>query len=412
MKTVDRAQVLHGRIDDRTPSGRRHDLDWLRVLAVLALIPFHSARVFDAFDNFYVKNPVKNGPLSWGVIAFLSPWHMPLLFVLAGAATWFALEHRSARGYAVERIKRLLIPFLFGLLIIVPPQTYLARWLRGRPVSLGSYWTLKGDLSGYTGNWTPAHLWFIAFLLVFSLLALPLFVRWRRRVPGARWLLVAMPLVLVIANELPSPNDGPQNPWYSFALFVGGFLLVADERTERLVHRAWRPLLVVAILTMATAMVVWHTGANDRWADKSALDIGFSILEQVNVWVWVLGLLGVGHALLNREHRVLRYANQAAYPFYLLHQTVIVAVAYVVVHWSLGVWPKFAIIVVTSLALTVAIYEFVVRRTRLTRFLFGMKPSGAPLLDRRVVKGLSPAGPGGPSRVPSAAPSIEQATAR
>jgi hypothetical protein len=157
--------------------------------------------VFDGFDNFYVKNPVRSEPLSWRIVAFLGPWHMPLLFLLAGAATWFALDRRSAGTYAAERVKRLLIPFVFGILVIVPPQALLARWFRGGEFSLAEYWTFKGNLSGYTGNWTPAHLWFIAFLFVFSLVALPLFIRWHRHPLHARWLLFAMPLVLVIANE-------------------------------------------------------------------------------------------------------------------------------------------------------------------------------------------------------------------
>ena len=360
-----------------TPGVRRHDLDWLRVMAVLLLVPFHSARVFDVWDDFYVKNGRTSGGLTWGVIAFLEPWHMPLLFVLAGAATWFALGHRSAGGYAAERAKRLLIPFLFGVLVIVPPQTYLAQWSHGID-SVRSYWDFSGDLTGYTGGFTPAHLWFIAFLFLFSLGSLPLFVRWHRRPIGARWLLFAMPLILALTNSLPTPEDGPQNPFYSLALFIGGFLLVADPRAERLIHRAWRPLLATAIVTMTTVLLVWHSGVQDSWADDSAIQNGFRLFVQVNAWVWVLALLGVGHALLNRENRVLRYANTAAYPFYLLHQTVIVAVAYVVVRWNLGHGAKYAAVVLASLALTLAIYEVVVRRTNATRFLFGLKPRTRP----------------------------------
>jgi surface polysaccharide O-acyltransferase-like enzyme len=357
---------------------RRYDLDALRVLAVLLLIPFHSARVFDVFDPFYVKNPETSEGLSWAVVAFLNPWHMPLLFVLAGAATWLALGHRGPKAYAGERTKRLLIPFLFGVLVIVPPQGFLASHFRGSHVSvasfLGDYWTVEGDLSGYTGSWTPAHLWFIGFLFIFSLVALPLFVRWHGRQIRTRWLLFAMPLVLLLANELPAPNDGPQNPWYSLALFVAGFLVVADEPTERAVHRHWRPLLAAAAVTMTTVMLVWSSGADGGWRNGSLLDIGFSLFEEANTWIWVLALLGAGKALLGTPIRGLRYASEASFPGYVLHQTVIVAVAYVVVGWDLGAWQKFATMVLASLAITLMLYEAVVRRTNTTRFLFGMKP--------------------------------------
>src|SRR5436190_8266694 len=254
----DGSSIGHG-----SPSTRRPYLDWLRVVAVALLIPFHAARVFDVFDPFYVKNAQTSGVLSWSIVAFLNIWHMPLLFVLAGAATWFALERRSSGRYAGERCRRLLIPLLFGLLVIVPPQAYVARLARGRGVSVGSfladYWGVHGNLSGYTGNWTPAHLWFIAFLLVFSLVTVPLLSRWRREEVRARWLLFTMPLVLVLANDLPAPDDGPQNPWYSLALFVAGFLLLADPRVERAIDRAWRPLLAVAGVGTLVTMAVWRS---------------------------------------------------------------------------------------------------------------------------------------------------------
>jgi glucans biosynthesis protein C len=357
---------------------RRYDLDALRVLAVLLLIPFHSARVFDVFDPFYVKNPQTSDELSWAVVAFLNPWHMPLLFVLAGAATWLALGHRGPKAYLGERTRRLLIPFLFGILVIVPPQGFLASRFRGSDASVGGflrdYWTVEGDLSGYTGSFTPAHLWFIGYLFIFSLVALPLLARWRGRPLRARWLPFAMPLVLLAANELPAPNDGPQNPWYSLALFVAGFLLVADQRAERAVQRHWRPLLVAAAVTMTTVLLVSRSGANDRWGDGSLLDVAFSLLQEANTWIWVLALLGAGKALLGRPVRGLRYAAEASFPFYVLHQTVIVAVAYVVVAWDLAVWQKFTTVGLAALALTLVAYEVAVRRTNVTRFLFGMRP--------------------------------------
>jgi glucan biosynthesis protein C len=353
---------------------RRHDLDWLRIMAVLLLIPFHSARVFDVWDPFYVKNAAKSGVLTWSVIAFLEPWHMQLLFVLAGAATWYALGHRSAGAYAGERFRRLLIPLGFGILLIVPPQTYLGAWSHGLSASLGGYWNFSGDLTGYSGGWTPAHLWFITYLFLFSLLALPLFVWWRRRPVGARWLLFAMPIVLLLANGLPAPDDGPQNPFYSLALFVGGFMLVADPRAERMIHRAWKPLLAAAAATMAAVLLMGVAGVGNGWTVGSLPDTALRLLGNVNTWVCVLALLGAGHALLNRENKVLRYANEGAYPFYLLHQTVIIAVAYVVVQWNLGLWPKYAAVALGSLAVTLGLYELCVRRFNPMRFLFGLKP--------------------------------------
>jgi glucan biosynthesis protein C len=119
---------------------RRNDLDWVRILAVLLLIPFHSARIFDTLDPFYVKNTELGTWLTNVVIIFLNPWHMPLLFLFAGASTWFAMKKRSDGQYVVERLKRLMVPFVFGTLVIVPPQMYLAlRYHSGTSISYLKY---------------------------------------------------------------------------------------------------------------------------------------------------------------------------------------------------------------------------------------------------------------------------------
>jgi fucose 4-O-acetylase-like acetyltransferase len=102
---------------------RRYDIDWLRIAAVLLLIPFHTARVFNVGEEFYSKNPQLSTALQ-RFIYFVYPWHMSLLFFLAGAASWFALGFRGSGRYANERLKRLMVPFFFGLVIIVPPQAY------------------------------------------------------------------------------------------------------------------------------------------------------------------------------------------------------------------------------------------------------------------------------------------------
>ncbi len=73
---------------------RRHDIDWLRIIAVFLPIPFHTARIFDLWETNYVKNGQTSDALSY-LIAVIAPWHMPLLFALAGAASWFALGRRA-----------------------------------------------------------------------------------------------------------------------------------------------------------------------------------------------------------------------------------------------------------------------------------------------------------------------------
>ncbi len=130
---------------------RRSDIDWLRVIAVVLLIPFHTARIFDIWEPFNAKSGETSAALTYGVIAFLGQWHMPLLFLLAGASTWFALGFRSGGQYARERFTRLLIPFLFGLLVVVPPQGYYALLTLGQPPAsladfLAAYFVIDFDI--------------------------------------------------------------------------------------------------------------------------------------------------------------------------------------------------------------------------------------------------------------------------
>ncbi len=376
--------------DTGTTVDRRNDLDWVRILAVLLLIPFHSARVFDVFDPFYVKNGELSPGLS-GVVAFLSIWQMPLLFLIAGASTWFALGHRSGRQYAGERLKRLMIPFVFGTLVIVPPQMYLA--LLHRSSTTASYleyypqfFQLRPlDMPDYTGiGFSWAHLWFILYLFVISLIALPLLLGLKRGMgratlsrvagfltKGRALFLLALPFVLVADLQI------LEKPFFLYLLlFIYGFVLASDDRYRRALMKSRGAALALAVIGTSIIFVVYLSGV--QFVDDSPEDVLFYIVRNFTLWFWLMALLGFGHRYLNTDNRLLRYAREGAYPFYLLHQTVIIAVAFFVVQWNVAVLPKYLVIVVVSLAATVAIYDLLVRRTNLTRVLLGMKPRPRP----------------------------------
>jgi glucan biosynthesis protein C len=368
---------------------RRYDIDWLRMAAVLLLIPFHSARVFNAGEAFYAKNDRVSSALQ-RFIMFVYPWHMSLLFVLAGAASWFALGFRSGGRFAGERVKRLLVPLLFGLVVIVPPQAYFGMLTNSTAdrswwSQYAYFWTHWDPANDYAGPWTPGHLWFIGYLLVYSLLALGIFLWLRRggrrvidwfaqacRIPGV--LIIVPSFVIMVERALGLMKDqSGQSPIGYFLLFVFGFVLVADERITAAVERHWRWVLPLGIAAMATRAALWpHT---EEWAKMSWQDIVFDWLIYVpGVWMMIVGLLGLFHRFANRTNRAYSYASGAAYPFYILHQTVIVALAYLVVQWGVGIPLKFTVVAVGAFCLTVAIYEVAVRRWGAVRFLFGMKP--------------------------------------
>jgi peptidoglycan/LPS O-acetylase OafA/YrhL len=360
------------------------------VLAVFLLLPFHSARVFDPFENFYVHSAATSEALFWSVIAFIAVWQMELLFVLAGAASWYAFGRRDAHEYRIERVKRLLVPFLFGLVVIVPIQSYLAIVWRGGSASIpaftADYWTMQREIGGYDGGFTPGHLWFIFYLFIYSMVAAPLFARWRARTGPRRWVfwyLALMPLVMYLGDAVPWPEDGPQNLFYSFALFVGGFLLVSEPRLEAAIDDAWRWLAPVAGALIATQLWLWISGTGDRW-NTGVMSVVFDVWEATVTWVSVLALLALGKRFLSFDTSFLRWGNEAAYPIYLLHQSVIIMVAWAVLTAvAMPALPGFVLVFVGSLLVSVALYELVVKRTRVTRFLFGMRPRGARVPSER-----------------------------
>jgi glucan biosynthesis protein C len=368
---------------------RRYDIDWLRIAAVLLLIPFHTARVFNVAEAFYSKNPELSTALQ-RFIFFVQPWHMSLLFFLAGAASWFALGFRKGGQYAGERLKRLMVPFLFGLVIIVPPQAYCGMLTnttadRSWWSQYAYFWTHWADPQSYDGMWTPAHLWFILFLFVYSLLALGV-ILWLRR-GGRRFIdwfagICRYPAVVIVLPTIPLLIDksvdpmgdlSGQTPIGFFLLFVLGCFMVADERIVAAVDRHWRWVLPLGIVCMAVRAGLWpHT---EGWPNQSWQDTLVNwLMYEFGVWMMIVGLLGLCHRYVNGTNRLYGYATEAAYPFYILHQTVIVLLAYLVVQWGFGIPLKYTVIAVSSFCLTLAIYEVAVRRWGVVRFFFGMKP--------------------------------------
>ena len=360
---------------------RRYDLDWLRVLAVLLLVPFHVALIFvlDPNSIMYIKD-VLNSRVLDEAAGFVHMWHMPLLFIVSGAATYFALGFRSAGQYLHERFLRLLVPFLFGVLTFIPFTTYIRRI---GTVSLWEHYAgfFRFDLEhldGYHGTFTPAHLWFILFLFVFSVAALPLFLALRTdkgkrainvlgSIAQAPASLIAwgIPLALVASLDI----LGDKNPLYYFLVFFYGYILASDARFQRSIDRLVWVALAYGIFEAVFRLAVpqW------RYAEWTLGWITLGLMYELGRWSLTLAMLGLGHRFLKRTNSFLRYAGEAAMPFYLLHMTFSVLAGYFVIKLAAPVAVKYPLIVLIATGLTVIAYELV-RRWNLTRWLLGMKP--------------------------------------
>ena len=362
----------------RSPAAaRRPDIDGLRNLAIGYLFVFHTARVFDASEPFYVEG----APSTWTTfLVHASPWFMPLLFVLAGMSSRFALARRPLGTFARERLTRLGVPLLFGLAVVVPPQAYLGLLSHADPAEpgppypafLGGYWRDWSDLSGYHGTVTPGQLWFLLFLLVISLGLAPIMVRFARRdvtrLLGGP-LLVLVPVAGLALLSL-TPAIGGKNLLVDAGWVSLGWVLARDDSVvDALAARrhAWGATAAVGLVAAATVTVGGPVG---RLGTPGALAFGLG--EIAVTWVAVLAGLGYGRRHLTGGVLTSPWLSRAGMPVYVLHQTVLVAVAFATVDrgWAMPV--EFAVIALGSAAFTYALYAAVATVPPLA-FLLGAK---------------------------------------
>ena len=238
-------------------SGRRHYIDRLRVTATLAVFCYHVARVFDA--GWWHVQDSSSALLFTVTRVFLDMWIMPLFMLLAGMAAFFALRSRSPGAFLWERVQRLVVPFVIGMFVLIPPQDYY-EYVSRLYVHTYTFWTAWGKF--YQAPRAPRnllwimsasnHLWFLAFLYVYSVIALPLF-QWLRSTAGKRALstvarlaqrpagimVFALPLLV---NELLLRDRYPRyGDWANFCHwllpFLYGYVLAADDQLMAAVRK-------------------------------------------------------------------------------------------------------------------------------------------------------------------------------
>jgi glucan biosynthesis protein C len=376
---------------------RLYYIDWLRVLAIIGVFLFHSTNVFNTMP-FHIKNAEQSAAITT-IQAFFFPWGMPLFFMIAGAGTWFALKRRSSSQYARERANRLLIPFVVGSILLSPLQLYF-EWTHKvqTGVFAGSFTQFVGSLSweasprifGVVGY----HLWFLGFLLMFSLLALPFFqwvrgggggrlVSWLVRVCRHRGGILIFTIPPLVARLALQPFFPYEHDWADFcfllSFFVIGYLVISDERLRHAVRRDWPITLAVGTAAFVGAMAITlYTGElNIEAAPRTLLDFLWWGLFVTCGWCWTAFALFMGMRFLNFSNRLLNYGREAIVPFFVVHQPAIIVIAYFVVQWTAALAPKLLLVVIGAFIASLALYQFVIRRVAVLRMAFGMKQSTA-----------------------------------
>lgn len=378
---------------------RIHYLDWLRLLAVFLGLVFHAGRPFDSW-SWVIKGP-EIGWLSYFNEA-LTTVRLPLLFFVSGAASVFALRQLSARDYTLDRFKRLIIPLVMGVLLIVPPQQYIRRLTLDphnpqhfegnyEQFLTGPWW---GNGSFLLGNLHTEHLWFLLYLFYFSLLALPIFLylrspqglgllagleRWFKQAPWRIWLLVITPTFLGALLPLglgshPGLAEDLANLGFYFQLFVLGYALYLWPGLQSVIFEQRRNFLLAGLGLVLLKAYLYVAVLHRSLIVSSELlpyhELYWSLRDLAALSL-IFAVLAFAKQFLNQPSAFLNRARHWVYPFYIWHQTVIVVLGYFVLKLALPAGWLHVLLLVSSLVVTVLLSELV-QHSAISRFLFGI----------------------------------------
>ena len=379
-------------------SSRQAYLDWLRIAAIMGVLFFHSAMPFAQDETWHINNPEKSD-LFADFNFWLSRFRMPLLFFISGAVSYYMLKKYNGRYFIAQRWKRLMIPLLFGMLVIVPPQIYLERVSQGYT---GSFWQFYPSIFKGTpypeGNTSWHHLWFILYLFIYDLISVPLF-KWLLFGKGKQfteqklgWLATGKRIYLLIIPSMVAFSSlilkfpSIQNLVSDWAMFIYYYLFVVLGYLVmcnlRLIESMVRNRRFSMLLAFGSLILINYFRWNDltlgnmlgkNWKQSPFTYLYLSIYPLI-AWSWIMMLVGYAKKYIDKPHRMHGYVNQGIYPFYILHQTVIVILAFYVVKVEESILAKYLFIVAITFVLCMFIYHILIRPYNITRVLFGMKP--------------------------------------
>jgi len=371
-----------------------YELDWLRVLAIGVVFLYHSTRFFNLGD-WHVKNiDTYIWVEMWNV--FATRWMMPLFFVISGSGLFYALGKSDGFGkFCQNKFLRLMIPVLVASLTHSALQVYLERLTHGQ--FSGSFFAFLPEYFngpymgiGIPGNFAfhGMHLWYLLFLFLFSLLCYPLFIWFKASgqgvldrvtsifaLPGFMYLCFPLPLLImkaVIPQAILNVGNGGWGFLYYIWFLIAGFLIASNVKLKQQIKNlCWVSLLLGFGFSAAYLyLMFWPTRAVLPFLGS---DWVYTTLSFWSAWLWLLAILGLGMHFLSFDRPILQKANEGVMPFYILHQTVLLALGVFVVTWQIHDAAKWAIVFTGSLVIIIVLQTLVVQRFDLLRFLFGMK---------------------------------------
>ena len=371
-------------------------LDWLRVAAFSVLVVYHTGMYYVSWP-FHLKSPFASHALEpW--MKLTEPWRMSLIFMISGAATAFMLRRAPPLPLLRQRSRRLLLPLLAGVLVVVPPQAYLE--VMQKFGYAGSYLNFLKLYFTHDKSFcqngrcmilpTWNHLWFLPYLWLYTALLLGALALW----PGALrrwgawlaralagWGLLVWPVALIfllrwqLSPRFPVTyallNDGFSHAMY-LAMFCMGAGFAADGSVWARLER-WR-LFALALAVAAWALLVF--GQPRGWAGHAVM----AVLQ----WAALIAAFGYARRHLNRDSAWRTRLSEAVFPVYILHQTILLLAAWALLPLA---WPPLLeglLLVAITLLLSWVGYE-AIRRVDALRPWFGLPPRAAPMQATRPI---------------------------
>ena len=300
---------------------RKHFIDNLRWIVIMLLIPYHAAQAFNTWGELNYICFAQNKVIS-SLIVFLSPYYMPIMFVLAGMSSKYALKRRSYGQFLAERIKRLLIPFVFGTLAFCPILAYFGD--RNNFNYNGGFWrhyiiyfTRWTDLAGFDGGFNVGQYWFLYYLFVISLVAVGIIALGTLVAKNCK-IKVNIPFSVICLLAIPLPFlynllsiGGKSFAEYLYVFLIGYYILFDDGIIEKNVKYRYITLIIGLIACVINVyMFIW-----------SGKDFGIAntIVKAVAEWFMILALIGIGKKHLDFTGKISDYLSGRAIIFFGLH---------------------------------------------------------------------------------------------
>lgn len=297
---------------------------------ILLLIPYHAAMAWNVWGEpnyiYFEDNKIISS-----VIVFLSSYFMPLLFVMAGISTRCALQKRTNKKYILERIKKLLVPFIFGTLFLMPIMTYIAdkfnyAYNGNFFLHYSTFFTKFTDLTGSDGGFSVGQFWFVLYLFIISLVAVMITALQKRVIPKCKkciplWSIYVFGLPLPLLSRLLSIG-GKSLAEYTYIFFVGYYIFSNDNIIIKVEKYKW---LFLCVGLTATVLNVYMF----IWSDKQYLLLNM-IANFISEWFMLIALIGLGKRYLEFSGKIFNYMSQRSFTFYIFHFIWIILFQYLI----------------------------------------------------------------------------------